>query len=147
MNKLQLQKLQSLQSLEEIKNLSEDGNYIVNYNGQIINEFSDENETLYTDDGDEISYNNLDIENGFNIFEIKEEYDFENDIREVIKDLNRCKKDCSKYERGEKCFIIFETDTQSIFTSEMIDELYDIDVLENKLYNLKVLKLQPYKIL
>jgi ABC-type enterochelin transport system ATPase subunit len=136
-----------MKALEEIKNLFEDGNYIVNYNSQIINEFSDENETLYTDDGDEISYNNLDIENGFNIFEIKEEYDFEKDIREIIKDLNRCTKDCSKYERGEKCFIIFETDTQSIFTSEMIDELYDIDVLENKLYNLKVLKLQPYKIL
>jgi hypothetical protein len=130
------------QTLQEIKYLFENGDFIVNYNGEMINEFSDENETLYFENtGEEISYKDLVLAN-FNIFEIIEEYSLEADIRRIIRELAMCKKDFSKYERGENCFIIYEPDSQIIFTEETIDELYDLDYLARKVYDIKVLKLK-----
>jgi len=130
--------------MKDIKDMYENGSFIINYNGQVINEFSDENETVYMDDGEEIPYNTL-VAEDFNIFEIIGEYNLETDIREVIKDLNKCKKNFSKYERGENCFVIYEPDGQIIFTEETIDELYDLEYLTRKIYDIKVLKLKKIK--
>jgi ATP-dependent helicase YprA (DUF1998 family) len=102
-------------------------NYMCFYDLQIVNELHEG--VLYMEDGDEYKVEDLDMDYFFAYD--REELDINWDIRDMVKDINVCKRDLKKFEQG-KNFLCFVVSEMEILTDEGLNELFDFDFLETK---------------
>ena len=110
---------------EEFKNRLESGNLCV-YDLNEINEFDLESDTLYMDNGDEYLFDSIDFDY-FYEYEILTDELFSDDIREMIKELNKCKKEYNKFTRGENCIVALKNDCLSVVNDEELEMMYSVE--------------------
>lgn len=113
---------------QKLKELTE--NYRCYYDSQEINEIHEG--VVYFEDADEVKIEDINTNYLF-VYET-DEYDFPNDIRELVSTINKCKKDLSKFERGESFTGIVHNEYYLLMTEESLDELFEMSNLED-MYN------------
>lgn len=125
---------------EELKDILITSN-ICFYDGIGIIEFDKETDTLDLVDMSEVKFDSIDFD-FFVEYKIEEEYGFEDDIKEIIKDLNKCSKEYQKFESGNSCMVIVESEEKKVLNQDEIEELYSFENLQNKFESLMILKLK-----
>lgn len=110
---------------EQFKDRLEQGNVCI-YDMNDINEFDLESDTLYMENGDEYKFDDINFDY-FYEFEIISEEPFSDDIREIIKELNKCIKDYNKFTRGESCIVALRNDGLIVLNDEELEMMYSIE--------------------
>ena len=130
-------------SKQELHDFMDQG-FICLLDGVRIAEYDIENDILYSDFQEDKKFEDIDFDY-LVIYEIDEADSFNTNTIEIIKIIQHCIKEQSKFEKGKSCVCLME-DGCDIYTVENMKEmLSDIDFLYRKIFSLEICELRIVK--
>jgi len=136
--------LETINIIEKYFEGTEDESTVVFYDQSQVTEIDYEGKEIYYDDGETLSFNDIDIDY-IKVFQVRE-LEMEDDISLYLKDVKKSIKSLEKYNTpNTKKLLVFSLNENFILNPYNLDDLSSIEFLNERYDSLKLFDLTLIK--
>ena len=121
-----------------------DQGFICLYDGVRLSEYDIEKDIIYADFEVDQKYSDINFD-FLRIYEIDKVYNFNTNTIEIIKIIQHCIKEQTKFEKGKSCVCLVEAGCDICTVETLQEMLSDIDFLYRKIFDLEICELRIIK--